>query len=991
MPYSYSTTPLYVAEGDTLQFRYKAPAFWDYTETVTIQIGGLVTYWYITTIPEDFQPNPFPFQDVIDAPLNTIYVYGDGTRPGEQIITVSGLTPTTMAPVSLSANIIGGVNVYSLRINTGSGFGAWIQPTTSTTVENGHQIQVRAVSANSSLKPVEITLGIGLGYETWTIVTVGIPSNSPTPFPTFNNLTAQPINIPTYSNVIRVQGLTGPASISLDNGGQYAISNTNNTTTNSDGFDVLSGATFTSNIGTVTNGQYIQLKLQSSTSQFTVAQTSLSIGDTSAGSTWQVTTGQSSSTTPNTFSFPDITGAIENLSISSAARPLGGITGLGTGIEVPVTLISTTSSEVKIKINNASIGFLPTTVKNGDLITLYAKSSANFSTTVETQIQVGNLVIPTWQVTTSSGPDTTAVFTPPSNLSNRVPDSYVSSSVVTITDINRPITISATNGALISIDYDTPVAGPRTFNPAVNSTFFLILQAASTLLTPRSTTVTVGTGTTNNPFTWSVTTYATVPPPSANLGKWYSKKTDKFDGYPIGTVLPIMKKSVGDYGNLTGNLDSRYPGFIECNGASYNASQYPALWSVIGNTYGGNGSYNSVTKIYSGTFNVPDYRNRRLTGAGFVDGTNLSSAFLPISTPGKGIFDVGAEGGYWYFDKVDSASSVPYEQVIGSGTTGIESQFFSLGTVKITSTQNVTDEITFTVTGSVTAQVGPLLSVLTTIPLHTHTFISAVVQDTAGDPLIPWDARALFGSPSTMPSSGTPNDLDNEAVYGGGNNNLMSNVANDSIKYWKEFISNLLPNFMGEVGLYNNTSIDTFAASLPQPNAFGNTGPAGLNTINIDFLTLWPSPASATDAPTGDGRFLTLTTAVNGGREVTAVIDTQSSSFRIDNYTPPNSATNPHSHFLTLSSVQNANSDFSGGNVDGPGIIGGIYGSGLGDAGASIQVTFQQTDVQMSLTEGIFSFTSSVKKPIPDVALAPQRQVPILNPFHKTKYIIKAY
>jgi len=43
------------------------------------------------------------------------------------------------------------------------------------------------------------------------------------------------------------------------------------------------------------------------------------------------------------------------------------------------------------------------------------------------------------------------------------------------------------------------------------------------------------------------------------------------------------------------------------------------------------------------------------------------------------------------------------------------------------------------------------------------------------------------------------------------------------------------------------------------------------------------------------------------------------------------------------------------------------------------------------LSEGIFTFSSNVKKPIPDVVLAPQRQVPILNPFHKTRYIIKAY
>lgn len=984
MPYQYSTTPLYVAEGDQLQFRYQAPAFWDYTETVTIQIGGLVVYWYITTVPEDFQPDPFPLQEVNPADLDTMYVYGDGTRAGEQIITVSGLTPTTRAGVALSANIVGGVDVYSIRmdINDGNGWSAWFQPTPATYAENGYKIQIRAKSSTLNNKPVEITLGIGLGYETWIITTIGIPLNIPNPFPDFTDLTAQPINKPIYSNIIRIQGLTGPASISLDNNGQYAISNTNTTATNADGFDVLSGATFTSSAGTISNGQYLQLKLQSSTSQFTPNTTTLSIGDQSAGSTWEVTTGASLSTTPNTFAFPDIPSALEDFLTASAPRPVGGITGLGTGVEVPVTLISTTSTEVKIKINNGSIGVLPATVKNGDTITLYARSSPNFSQFVETQIQVGDLGIPTWQVQTNSGPDTTAVFTPPNNLSNRVPDSFVSSSVVTVSDINRPITISATNGALISIDYDTPTVGPRTFDPrAGNTTFYLILQAPSGLLQEASTVVTVGDGTANNPFTWTISTYAAVPPGATDLGVWYSRKTDKFDGYSIGTILPILKRGFDDYGDLSGDLDSRYPGFIVCDGSSYNASQYPSLWSVIGNTYGGNATYNSITKEYTGTFNVPDYRNRRLAGTGYVDGRNASSAFLPISTINKGIFDVGAEGGYWYFDKVDTASTNPLEQVeADSGTTGTVSQFFSLGTVKIAGLSTITDEITFTITGSVTAQVGPLSSVLVSVPAHTHLFFSAVVESLSGDPLIPWGNRALMGTPAGV----------GENSYGGPDNNI-DQASTDGPAYWQDFLgSGGMSNFASELRDYDGTTIDAFVQQLPLPDGFPNGSKSGGNTITIDFLTLWPSPAAVLNTPIAEGRFADLI-GQSGGREVTGVIDTAPSVFRIDNYTPPSGSTNPHSHYLTLSAVENPNTDYSAGNNDGPGTIGGGIGSGLGDGSANPQITFTQDDVQMELSEGTFTFSSNVKKPIPDVVLAPQRQVPILNPFHKTRYIIKAY
>ena len=56
-----------------------------------------------------------------------------------------------------------------------------------------------------------------------------------------------------------------------------------------------------------------------------------------------------------------------------------------------------------------------------------------------------------------------------------------------------------------------------------------------------------------------------------------------------------------------------------------------------------------------------------------------------------------------------------------------------------------------------------------------------------------------------------------------------------------------------------------------------------------------------------------------------------------------------------------------------------------------ITVTFAQSEVFMDMTEGTFTFKSSFKKPTPDVAMRPQRQVPIINPFHKSKYIIKAF
>ena len=65
--------------------------------------------------------------------------------------------------------------------------------------------------------------------------------------------------------------------------------------------------------------------------------------------------------------------------------------------------------------------------------------------------------------------------------------------------------------------------------------------------------------------------------------------------------------------------------------------------------------------------------------------------------------------------------------------------------------------------------------------------------------------------------------------------------------------------------------------------------------------------------------------------------------------------------------------------------------AGSGGAAPAIQVAFTQNDIFMDMTDAEFKFASNFLKPFPDVAMRPQRQVPILSPFHKTKYMIKAY
>ncbi len=1151
MTYSFAPNdqPLYVSEGDYVQFRFIAPNQWNTTNTVTINIGELVQFWLITTIPEDFTPDPFPFNDIDEADLDTMYTTDVVFFPpsGTPTTSVTGLTPTTQAAVVIGSNLGGGIDNYAMRVDydgNGTWDTGWIQSGGDITVQNGAKIQVRQKSSEFNVQFSRLTLVIGTSSARWDILTVSQPTNEPEPFPDFTDLEDQPTNTYCYSEVIRLQGLIASATINTSAAGEWAISSTNNTTTNSDGFQVLSGVTFSGNSGTVNNGDYLQLRILSSNNALFPLSTSLSIGDGINGDTWTVETGANPSTNPAAFSFPNVDDAIEDTLVGSEARPVGAITGLTDGIQVPVTLISTNSTNVRVKKNDDSVGVFPTTVGNGDTLTLYLQSSPSFNTPLNMQIQVGDRQIPPWQVRTSLGPDTLADYTPPANRNNQVPGSFVASAPVTPTAINRPITIESIAGypALISIDFDTPVAGPRTFDPLLNTSFYIVIQAADQLNTPEVTTIRVGGNFGVNQFIWQVTTYATVPPPSTDAAIWYSRKSKKFDGYPIGTVLPVLKEGVGSYGDLDGGNNDRYPGFVPCDGRSLDKNDYFELYTIL------DGEYGETTN----EFNVPDYRNRKLCGVGIVDGTRGNSTFVPI-TPGssKGINDPGAEGGFWYFNRVGARGSDPLDQVQGpSGAVGgLDSDFFSLGTVRLTGLETLTDQVIFTINPSsfVTAQVGGLAAITVAAPTHNHAFISAVVEGEDGEASIPWNqplGRSMMGAAGRNPTEYEARAPENASPE-------QNRTAIE--QRWKIFFGTTVgANFQLELTRYYGSDFDfddwieQFPTNFPYNSTIDGSstalGPESDDlSYSIEFQTWWISPFSALASANLQNRGVSNNPTTPEGqtnRYFSGVFDTQPSNFAIDQYTStgPGTQTRTHSHLITENPVGNPNADFTGGNLDGLGsnqsplgsglgggvdgalltfslwwsdryvvnggqspnggggsdsesgayfaagvgewsyrqagaqlwsnpsdeetrdedIVGGsgsgmrlrityqawpspgggsandtrirvdqilspgqgyaagdilsttfwnnidttanrilevaaVAANGSGGAAEKLQVVFTQSDVFMDLTPGTFVYSSSFKRPTPDVEMQPQRQVPIINPFHKTKYIIKAY
>jgi len=65
------------------------------------------------------------------------------------------------------------------------------------------------------------------------------------------------------------------------------------------------------------------------------------------------------------------------------------------------------------------------------------------------------------------------------------------------------------------------------------------------------------------------------------------------DNVPVGAIIPMAAPSVP-------------AGFLECNGATVKRSDYPALFSLIGTTYGAGDS--------TTTFTIPDLRGAFVRG-----------------------------------------------------------------------------------------------------------------------------------------------------------------------------------------------------------------------------------------------------------------------------------------------------------------------------------------------------------------------------------------
>jgi len=865
--------------------------------------NGAITIVYDDT---DDTPNPVAnFATILNATRSTAYTTTNS-------VTVSGINVSVPAIANNSAIIV------KNGASTGS---------SSTTVVNGDTLALTQTSSSSYSTLVSTNLTIGPTGRSvdaiFNIVTEDAPVNRPNSFDFVENVDA-PLNTFITSNSVTITGLTATASVTAT--ASAAGAPVTNITV------VINGVDTGSNTGNISNGQTLALRLRTSNAVNTTTTASVVVGSGGAVD-WNARTVVFEDTAPDLYNFTDITNAAASSVVTSNVQSISGI---NTSAQVSITA----GFEVSINGGAFVTPTAATTISNGQTLQLRGTASAIPGASVTATVNIGNPVTgelaDTWIITSGLAGDTTPDPFTFADRFNQLAAVLVYSNQVTPSGFTASSTLTVTrSGAYLAANPEVSVDGGTTWtalgvgsytNTSFTPGMTIQLRATSSAYGSATSTLSITLGSYST--TWAIRTLSAAPV-GANKSTWYNSTPGaKIDGYAIGTIITTFKDASGNFGTLDGSLSSRYPGFIECDGRLLNASEYPALFDILENTYGGTGSkvLAGGTWTYSGQFNIPKIRNRRLFGVGQVDGNSPASPAVPTrkgpaGTGAGSVNTVGSVGGDWYIATVDAAGTLPLEQVEGTPPSGTTGQFFALGTVTTIGYSSISGTVNFNVAGDIRASVGPLLGTFVDAPPHTHTIITGQsLSATTG--LVPWGSRATVGNSGTI--SGTNSTA---SQFPGGPSFSPSNLS--------------LADQTGSV-TYNN---------------------------------FWSSPRDTTVQLDNSAPGLIIWMGALDTLQTTATTRVYSAT----------GGTLTHTHYLSTTDFGNTSNIFSWGNVNGAGVKTGGMGGGN-----TVDVNFTHTEMGSRVNPGTFTLSSATAI-LPQVALRPNRTIPLIQPFFRVKYLIKAY
>ena len=997
------------ANGGTTGDLYYNSNYATITETTGLNLGaGPQEFGYVmlTYAPQDITPEPFFFPEVDNASPATQY-----TSEKVQIFGITGGVVSTL--------VGNNAQVRTCNPNDANTCGAWGQ---SATIFNEGYVQVRFTTGNDFFTTYRANVTIGNVTSFFNVNTGEPPDNNPAPF-TIPNKIDQAVNTLIESDIVYVSGINVPVNITATNGAQISICTPSGTCD-----------TYQNSPRQISNGQGFKIRLLSSPDNLASVFTDVSIG-TGTSVEWEVRTIKAFDITPIGFIFTDLSNRPLNTLVNSNTRTIQ-------GIDTSIVATVTGGASVILNANTANpilpVGNTTTfTVSNLDSIQLQYTTSGITGEAKQFVVTVGTYST-TWTVTNEGQLGTSPtpfLFTP---VLATGPNVFTDSEIITLSGLGQTVSIFSTGGGLISINGGSfqllTASNPGTVGNG--STIRVRLRSSEIEAFSVSTNVYVGSY--NTPF--SVTTPGPTPEPV--FGQYYSspfvikvlgtdqiKFNTKFDGMPVGAIMPVFKDNTqeDDWGisddKLNGKANSRFPGWIYCDGRFVSPDEYPLLKEVIGNTFGAN---------LAGEFRVPDMRNRKLLGTGNVDNQSPSSPIVipeygPAKQRGNGsAFIPGSFGGMWYIDTIADPGIDELEQVEtpATGQPAQDSQFFAIAQIITTGYQEVSDSIEFITTGQVSGQISLKETPLFDSVFHQHNLITGQADPGSFKGRVSWgnaggpngrgvDIGTKSGSNAAPPLEGTAT-INLWGYHTGNSYQLRSDPSNsdssaDTIKTTNT-ISSFGTVWTKDIGEYNfcrgsqggQAGGGGFQGNFLDPNI----DPGNQNSRQLcDILGLLPdvscgSPRNADYYPTitinqpnsalfseiytyVEANALPADTVSGDNLKWIGALDIPRRFISVSKFSPSTKLT--HSHYLSLSPVTDNNTVFSYGNSN---------GGGTSFAGApstsSISVVFTANQVGLEVFPGTFTLGQG-KQLIPTPAFSPNDTVPLVTPYTKVRWMIKAY
>ena len=348
-------------------------------QTVTATASGGTGTPQVSNDNSSFYSNGHSFSQNRSGSAVTYYARNVGEANS------SVLTATKLVPPVVTLSAIGTFNesapskTASYQVNTqraGGNFNTYSSSwgTVSTSISNNSGGWLTSSITNSSLghfslaqtantttsarsATVTYTTTTQFGYQhsmTFTYNQAGIAVDTTPDAFSFSDVTTDDLNTDKFANdqITGINTATN-ATYSGDANGSFSVTG-------------ISG-TYNQSAKSVSNGTQIHVKLRSSPSNSTARNATITVGGVS--DTFTVTTGAASDSTPDQFSFTDVTGAAATTIFTDTIT----LAGFNTSTTASM---SSNAVQAQFKVNSGSFGTGSQTVNSGDTITAQVRSAA---------------------------------------------------------------------------------------------------------------------------------------------------------------------------------------------------------------------------------------------------------------------------------------------------------------------------------------------------------------------------------------------------------------------------------------------------------------------------------------------------------------------------------------------------------------------------------------------------------------------------------------